>query len=95
MAKKTGKTKDLAALVHAVMDESAENEHDPEVGEYIELEELNLPPRSEVHQHSPFRLTWNIQHPIFRFLVIMLVLASFIGGILYYVGDQLLAIFHL
>jgi len=94
MAKKRKEAHDLAALVDAVIDEREEKEHYPEIGEYIELEELNLPPRSEVHQHSPFRLTFNMHHPIVRFLFVMLVLASFLSGIFYYLGEQLLAIFR-
>jgi len=56
----------LANLVNALIDERKEQPREQEENhrEYIELEHLNLPPRSEVHKNPPFRLHINIKHPL-------------------------------
>lgn len=85
----------LAALVHALIDERKEKPVEtPTYREYIELEQLNLPPRSEVHKNSPFRLRFNLHHPFFRFLFILIITVGILCGTYYFLGEQLFSVFQ-
>src|SRR5699024_8915288 len=59
----------------------------------IEIDELKLPPRSEVHPVTNVRLQFDFRRPIWCFIVII-VLIIFNGCIVYFLfGEQIMELF--
>lgn len=52
--------------------------------EMIEVDVLNLPPRSEVHQQTNLRLHMDVRRPVWRFVFVIFIIVV-IGTIVYFV----------
>lgn len=61
--------------------------------ELIEVDVLNLPPRSTVHQKSKLSLQMNIQRPLWRFLLVVVLLIAVLIGVYIVFGDDLMELF--
>lgn len=59
----------------------------------IEIDVLNLPPRSEVHQKTSVRFQMDVRSPIWRFLIVILLVLGGIGVVYYFFGDQMIMFF--
>lgn len=56
--------------------------------EFVEMDILNLPPRSEVHSSSKRKLKLNIKKPFARFVFVMIILIAIITMMYFAIGDQ-------
>ncbi|HLR54059.1 MAG TPA: hypothetical protein VK078_04970 [Pseudogracilibacillus sp.] len=61
--------------------------------EFIEVDVLQLPPRSEVHQTSKWKLHINFRSPWLRFTSVLVLLAVVLFCLYYFLGDYLLVLF--
>lgn len=61
--------------------------------EFIEVDVLQLPPRSEVHQTSKWKLRINFRSPWLRFTSTLVLLAVVLFCLYYFLGDYLLVLF--
>lgn len=73
--------------------ESINEENEENKEEYIELARLNLPPRSDVHQTSSYRLTIPSEHPLTRFLIACMFILSVCVVVYVVLGDQFFDVF--
>lgn len=76
-----------------------EQDHDSAVTsseekEFIEVDVLQLPPRSEVHQTSKWKLHINFRSPWLRFTSTLVLLAIVLFCMYYFLGDYLLVLFE-
>lgn len=62
--------------------------------EFIEVDVLQLPPRSEVHQTSKWKLHINFRSPWLRFTSTLVLLAAVLFCLYYFLGDYLLVLFE-
>jgi|SRR5690625_753698 len=60
----------------------------------IEVDVLNLPPRSEVHQQPKRKLYIRFKSPLTRLLIILLLLFVTIGIIYYIAGEQIIMLLN-
>lgn len=77
---------------HEQTDEQGEHEGD-EVEKELEIDVLNLPPRSKVHLSSGKRLKITLNRPLIRFLLVIVGLLVIALGIYYMVDIELFYIF--
>lgn len=84
------KLQQLFAEVNNQAEEVTETTVDKEL---IEVDVLNLPPRSEVHQKSKLRLRMNVRRPVWRFLLVILILVGIITGVYFMFGEQIILFF--
>ena len=73
--------------------DKAEEQKEHKEQTLIEIDVLNLPPRSEVHQKTSVRFQMDIRSPIWRFLLVILFILGGIGIVYYFFGDQMIMIF--
>lgn len=86
--------KEFATLVNEISKQAKSNQTASQnVEEYVELAELNLPSRSEVHQNAPFRLRVSFAHPLARFICIIILMICLLGVTYYFIGNELLQLF--
>lgn len=71
------------------------NEKKPKITEeeLIEVDVLNLPPRSEVHQKTALRFEMNVHRPFWRFVFVIILLAVIISVVYYMFGEQIILLF--
>lgn len=61
--------------------------------EFVEIDVLQLPPRSEVHRKSKWRIRLNLRSPIIRFIVVLLVIFGILGLLYYVIGERVVIFF--
>lgn len=61
--------------------------------EFIEIDVLNLPPRSEIHKNTMIRYKINLRRPLWRFLFVLICLFVIIGVVYYMYGEQIILFF--
>lgn len=61
--------------------------------ELIEIDVLNLPPRSEVHKKSKISWRLNFKRPFWRFLLVLLILIGVVIGVYIMFGEQIILYF--
>ena len=64
------------------------NELDKNENSLPEIDILNLPPRSEVHQSKSRKLKLTFQRPLIRLLLVIILLIAIAFGAFYFVGDE-------
>lgn len=74
-------------------DQTEEEKSGSEQEELVEIDVLNLPPRSEVHVSPERRLTLNFKKPYVRFTVVILLLLVLIAIIYVVFGEQIILYF--
>lgn len=84
------KLQQLFAEINNQPKESIKKEAESEL---IEVDVLNLPPRSAVHQKSKLSLQMNIQRPLWRFLLVVVLLIAVLTGVYFVFGDHLIELF--
>ena len=58
-----------------------------------EINILNLPPRKEIHSQNRLHVKFN--RPLARLIFIILLLAAFLAGVYYFLGDELPEFMHI
>src|SRR5690625_2752379 len=59
----------------------------------IEVDVLNLPPRSEIHQKTNMRFHIDIHRPFWRFFFVVILLLVIISIVYFSFGDQIIDFF--
>lgn len=59
----------------------------------IEVDVLNLPPRSQVHQSTNMSLRLDINRPLWRFLTVIIVLLIIASLVYFLFGEQVIDFF--
>lgn len=86
----------LQQLFAEVTNQPKEKEDDKEkeaTTSYIEVDVLNLPPRSEVHQKPKRKFYVNLKSPFVRLLLVLFILLIIISLIYYVAGEQIILFF--
>lgn len=61
--------------------------------EFVEVDVLQLPPRSEIHQSSKWSIHVNIKSPGIRFSIIVCVLLAILCILYFFIGDNIIIFF--
>lgn len=86
----------LSQLFAEVVNQSEEdkaNETKESTDDFIEVDVLNLPPRSEVHKTPKRKLYIHLGSPFTRLLSVLFILVIIIGIIYFIAGEQILLFF--
>ncbi|TQS74438.1 hypothetical protein DX933_10835 [Ornithinibacillus gellani] len=104
MVEDKDKSPDQADELRKLLDEVQQSANDEKESEQIkeeteptysrEIDILNLPPRREVHgnNNSKARMTFN--RPLFRLIIVLLLVIGFTAGLFYFYGDEILNILN-
>lgn len=86
--------KKLHQLFEEVVNEQPKHENIiEEKQDFIEVDVLNLPPRSEVHLAPKRKFTLNLKHPVMRFIFVLIILVLLISIVYFVFGDQVFLFF--
>jgi len=69
------------------------SEEDKAPTDFIEVDVLKLPPRSEVHQKSKLKFHIRLTSPFARFVLVFLLILIIIGVIYYKAGNEIILFF--
>lgn len=86
----------LSQLFADVVNQSEENkanETKDTADDFVEVDVLNLPPRSEVHKTPKRKLYIHLGSPFTRLLTVLVILVIIIGIIYFIAGEQILLFF--
>ena len=84
----------LQQLFSEVNNQELEEKETPkEEQDLIEIDVLNLPPRSEVHHKASVSFQMDLRSPLWRFLFVILLVVLVIGVVYYFFGNQITVFF--
>lgn len=87
------KLQQLFAEVVNQSEENKVNETEDSTEDFIKVDVLNLPPRSEVHKTPKRKLYIHLGSPFMRLLSVLVILVIIIGLIYFIAGEQILLFF--
>jgi hypothetical protein len=83
----------LQQLFAEVTNQETEQSGISEPVEFIEIDVLQLPPRSKVHQKAKLSIHVNFHSPVWRFSFVIVLLAIILFFLYYFFGDQIMLLF--
>lgn len=84
----------LQQLFAEVTNQEAMNEIEGEhPEEFVEVDVLQLPPRSEVHNKSKWSMQIKPSSPLVRFIFVIILMLAVIGVLYYVIGEKVILFF--